>query len=176
MLWPYHYRSSTHSFYSQTPLTSRLCKGRWPRVSKQLLASGLDGAVRQRELEVLGEELLDVGAADVLAVVNLDDLEDLYHMLDRSHSRVSKRATYGNRAETGTVTGSHVLVEGINGVYPAYLTELLVHVVGTGARVVTDPDTNVLDLVGALLVDLQKLSDNLAQSLLLGTSSFDIPH
>lgn len=62
------------------PLTSRLCEGRWPRVSKQLLASGLDGAVRQRELEVLGKELLDVGAADVLAVVDLDDLEDLYHI------------------------------------------------------------------------------------------------
>ena len=30
------------------------------------------------ELEVLGEELLDVGAADVLGVVDLDDLEDLY--------------------------------------------------------------------------------------------------
>lgn len=34
--------------------------------------------MRQRELEVLGEELLDVGAADVLGVVDLDDLEDLY--------------------------------------------------------------------------------------------------
>lgn len=86
------------------------------------------------------------------------------------------KATYGNRAETGTVAGSHVLVEGINGVYPAHLTELLVHVVGTGARVVTDPDTKVLDLGGALLVDLQKLSDNLAQSLSLGSSNFDIPH
>ena len=31
----------------------------------------------QRELEVLGEELLDVGAADVIGLLYLDDLEDL---------------------------------------------------------------------------------------------------
>ena len=53
------------------------------------------------------------------------------------------------------MTGSHVLVESLNGVHPAHLTELLVHVVGAGARVVTDPDTEVLDLGGALLVDLR---------------------
>lgn len=33
--------------------------------------------MRQRELEVLGENLLDVGAADGLGLLNLDDLEDL---------------------------------------------------------------------------------------------------
>ena len=52
------------------------------------------------------------------------------------------------------MTGSHVLVEGLDGVNPAHLTELLVHVVGARTRVVTDPDTEVLDLGGALLVDL----------------------
>ena len=35
-------------------------------------------AVRQRELEVLGEELADVRAADVVGLLDLDDLEDLY--------------------------------------------------------------------------------------------------
>lgn len=58
--------------------------------------------------------------------------------------------------EAGTVTGSHVLVEGLNSVGAAHLTELLVHVVGTGARVVADPDTEVLDLEGTLLVDLER--------------------
>lgn len=47
-------------------------------MSEHLLASGLAVAVRQRELEVLGEELLDVRAADVLGVVDLNDLQDLY--------------------------------------------------------------------------------------------------
>lgn len=61
-------------------------------------------------------------------------------------------------AEAGTVTGSHVLVESLDGLGAAHLTELLVHVVGAGARVVTDPDAEVLDLQGALLVDLNGIS------------------
>jgi hypothetical protein len=52
------------------------------------------------------------------------------------------------------VTGSHILVEGIDGGDTGHLTVLLVHVVGAGARVVADPDTEVLDLLGALLGDL----------------------
>lgn len=38
----------------------------------------------QGELEVLGEELLDVGATDALSVLDLDNLEDLFEekMLD----------------------------------------------------------------------------------------------
>lgn len=58
-------------------------------------------------------------------------------------------------AEARTVTGGHVLVEGLDGVGAAHLTELLVHVVGTGAGVVTNPDAEVLDLERALLVDLR---------------------
>lgn len=143
--------------FPETPAL-HLCKGRRPRVGEELLASRLDGTVGQGELEVLGEELLDVGAADALGVVNLDDLEDLFgeDRLDClfEFNSTGKMETYGNRAETGTVTGSHVLVEGLDGLNPAHLTELLVHVVGARARVVTDPDTEVLDLCGALLVDL----------------------
>ena len=59
-------------------------------------------------------------------------------------------------AETGTVTGSHVLVEGLNSVGAGHLAELLVHVVGAGARVVADPDTEVLDLEGTLLGNLEQ--------------------
>ena len=58
-------------------------------------------------------------------------------------------------SETGTVAGSHVLVESIDGLSPGHLTVLLVHVVSAGAGVVSDPDTEVLDLGGTLLVDLQ---------------------
>jgi hypothetical protein len=46
------------------------------------------------------------------------------------------------------------LVERIDGLCPGHLAVLLVHVVGTRARVVADPDTEVLDLLGSLLVDL----------------------
>ncbi len=58
-------------------------------------------------------------------------------------------------AETGAVTGSHILVKGLYGVGAGHLTVLLVHVVGTRARIVADPDTEVLDLEWVLLVDLR---------------------
>ena len=45
--------------------------------SEDLAARLLADAVGQRELEVLGEELLDVRAADVVGLLNLNDLEDL---------------------------------------------------------------------------------------------------
>jgi hypothetical protein len=56
------------------------------------------------------------------------------------------------------VTGGHVLVERIDGGDAGHLTVLLVHVVGTGARVVPDPDAEVLDLLGLLLVNLKRVS------------------
>ena len=63
---------------------------------------------------------------------------------------------YVNRPESRPVTGSHVLVEGLDGVCPRCLAVLFVHVVGTGAGVVADPDAKVLDFLGALLVDLEQ--------------------
>jgi hypothetical protein len=66
--------------------------------------------------------------------------------------------TYLHRPEARSVTGGHILVESIDGGDTGHLAVLLVHVVGAGARVVTDPDTEVLDLLGALLVDLRDVS------------------
>lgn len=63
------------------------------------------------------------------------------------------------------MTGSHVRVHGLDGGASGHLTVLLVHVVGTGARVVTDPDTEVLDLERVLLGDLVH-GDDLAVGLL----------
>ena len=60
-----------------------------------------------------------------------------------------------DRPETGTVAGSHILVEGFHGIRARELTELLVHVVCTRARIVAEPDTKVLDLQGLLFVDLK---------------------
>lgn len=58
--------------------------------------------------------------------------------------------------ETGTVAGGHVLVHSLDGLSPRHLTVLLVHVVGTRAGVVSDPDAEVLDLQRVLLVDLKQ--------------------
>ena len=63
--------------------------------------------------------------------------------------------THVDRPETGTVTSSHVLVEGLDGIRTTEFTELLVHVVGSRARVVAEPDTEVLDFQRLLLVDLK---------------------
>lgn len=62
---------------------------------------------------------------------------------------------YVDRPEAGTVPGSHVLVEGLDGISTAEVTELLVHVVGSRPGVVAEPDSEVLDLQGLLLVDLR---------------------
>jgi hypothetical protein len=55
------------------------------------------------------------------------------------------------------MSGGHVLVESLDGIGSGHLTVLLVHVVGTGAGVVSNPDTEVLDLEWALLGDLKNL-------------------
>ena len=57
------------------------------------------------------------------------------------------------------MSGSHILVESLDSIGSRHLTVLLVHVVGAGAGVVSEPDTEVLDLQWALLVDLQLESD-----------------
>lgn len=48
--------------------------------SEDLLARLLVDAVGQRELEVLGEELLNVWSADVVGLLDLNDLENLNKM------------------------------------------------------------------------------------------------
>ena len=54
----------------------------------------------------------------------------------------------------GAVATSHLRVHLADGTVEGGLTVLLVHVVDTRARVVAKPDSEVLDLVGLLLVDL----------------------
>jgi hypothetical protein len=62
------------------------------------------------------------------------------------------------------MTGGHILVESIDGGDTRHLAVFLVHVVGAGARVVSDPDTEVLDLLGTLLVDLDIVSPLLSRT------------
>ena len=54
----------------------RLVEGSGPLRGEDVLVLRW-GAVRQRELEVLGQKLADVRAADVLGLLDLNDLKDL---------------------------------------------------------------------------------------------------
>ena len=56
-----------------------LCESAGSGGREDFLALGC--AVGQREFEVLGDQLLDVGAADSLGVGNLNNLEDLFGLL-----------------------------------------------------------------------------------------------
>jgi hypothetical protein len=62
--------------------------------------------------------------------------------------------TYMDRPETGTVASRHVLIKRFYGVRASELTELLVHVVRSGARIVTNPYAKILHFQGLLFVDL----------------------
>jgi hypothetical protein len=53
------------------------------------------------------------------------------------------------------MSGGHVLVQSLDSICAGHLTVLLVHIVGAGARVVTDPDAEVLDRLWVLLVNLR---------------------
>lgn len=52
-------------------------EGAGPLGNKHLLCRALRHAVRQRELQVLGDELFDVRATDIGSLFDLDDLENL---------------------------------------------------------------------------------------------------
>jgi len=88
----------------------------------------LANTVGKRELEVGGKKLFDVWSADIISLGDLNDAEDV------------------DRPEAGTMPGCHVLVKALDCISAGEITELLVHVVGSRARVVTEPDTEVLDL------------------------------
>lgn len=94
----------------------------------------LGNAVGKGESELGLEELFDVWATDVVCFLDLDDAENV------------------DRPESGTVSCCHVLVERFHGVGAAEFAELLVHVVCARAGVVTEPNTEVLDLQRLLLV------------------------
>jgi hypothetical protein len=51
--------------------------------------------------------------------------------------------------------GSHILIQALDGIRPREITELLIHVVGSRARVVTQPDAEVFNFQRFLFVNLQ---------------------
>lgn len=54
-----------------------LSESGWSLRVEQLLVAGLGDTVGKRELEVLGNELLNVGALDVGGLLELNDAENL---------------------------------------------------------------------------------------------------
>ena len=68
---------------------------------------------------------------------------------------------------------SHILVEALHGSNTRELAELLVHVVRARARVVAQPDTEVLDLERALLVDLSPPHKIIAQNQTISSSALN---
>lgn len=108
---------------------------------------GLLDSVGERELEVRNQKLSNVLSLDIISLLQFNNLEDV------------------NGSESRSVSGSHVLVEGLDSTSSSNVSELLVHVVGTRSRVVSDPDTEVLNLGRSLFVDLAN-GNNLTSSLL----------
>lgn len=108
--------------------------------SAERLVGRLVDTVRQLEGDFRVNELEDVGT---LAVVALDDggLDDL------------------DAGATSPVTGSHLGVHLLNSGGEGGVTVFLVHIVGTRSGVVSDPETEVLDVVGVLFVDLVNVDD-----------------
>ena len=79
--------------------TIRLVESRWTLGGEDLLAGGLGDAMWEWELEVLGEELLDVWALDIISLLELNDLEDLDMVLVRlmAYSRFVAKHTWMER-------------------------------------------------------------------------------
>jgi hypothetical protein len=70
-----------------------LSKGGWSLGRKDLLSGLLGSAVGKREIEVLGEELFDVRAADKVGLLDFDNFQDLDEVngLDQNNERENKR-------------------------------------------------------------------------------------
>lgn len=137
-------------------LTPILCECGRSGSTEDLLGADAGDTVREREAQALGGELADVGALDVLGLLELNDAEDLVMVSTQTLGSfpIEREETYVDGSETRSVAGGHVGVHGLDSSAAGHLTVLLVHVVGAGARVVTDPDTEVLDLERVLLGDL----------------------
>jgi len=73
-----------------------------------------------------------------------------------SYQKACKRlkATHVNRPEASAMPGSHILVQALDGISPGEFTILLVHIMGSRTRVVSEPDAKVLDFERFLFVNL----------------------
>ena len=108
-------------------------------------------AVGKCELEVL-MSVHDVLVSLEILIFNDGSLDDL------------------DGAVTSTVSTGHLLVALLDGAEESVVTILLVHVVSTGTRVISQPDTVVLDF-GVSLVDLPKSAITLPNAYLVDSKN-----
>ena len=101
---------------------------------------------RQRELDLRVVHLLDKRSAGLASFDGLN-------------------ANNLNAVGTGSVTGSHIPVAGSHGGRNCQVTVFTVHVVGTRPRIVSEPDSKVLDFKWFLFSDFFN-ADNLASGFL----------
>merc|ERR1719325_260191 len=91
------------------------------------------------------------------------------HLLDKRSAGLASfdglNANNLNAVGTGSVTGSHIPVAGSHGGRNCQVTVFTVHVVGTRPRIVSEPDSKVLDFKRFLFSDFFN-TDNLAGSFL----------
>lgn len=126
-------------------MQNRLVESGWSLVSEGL--GRFFDSVWQWELQVLGQELLNVLSLDVGGLLNFGNLQDV------------------DRSKSGSVSGSHVLVKGFDSGDSADVSDFLVHVVGARSGVVSNPDAEVLDLSWVSFVDLVDRDDFTGSSL-----------
>jgi hypothetical protein len=78
---------------------------------------GFRDTVREREFEVLGQELLDVWSLNVVGLLELNNLEDLYaKSVSSTTNWCHLGSSYVDGPEAGAMSGSHVLVQSLNSV------------------------------------------------------------
>ena len=131
-----HHKRCAIPLHTETSLTTESARLLSEEGSLELLGFSTVLAVRKSELEVL-MSVHDVLVSLEVLIFNDGSLDDLDGTI------------------TSTVSTSHFLVALLNGTEEGVITILLVHVVSTRTRVVSQPDTVVLDF-GVSLVDLQK--------------------
>lgn len=117
--------------------------------------SGID-TVRKRELNLLLCELSTIGPLELTSTEGsgTDDLD---------------------RTRTTTVTSSHLIVKLRNSTGELQVTVLAVHVVGSGTRVITEPDSVVLDSTGVLLNELDAVKNLTGGLLHLTELTHEVP-
>lgn len=71
-----------------------LSKSRRARSAEHLLGADLVDAVGEGEGEVLGDELLDIGALDIFALLNLHNLEDLWQFVSESNFFLNEQSRF----------------------------------------------------------------------------------
>jgi hypothetical protein len=114
--------------------------------------------MREGELYVRGKELFDVRTANIVCLLNLNHSENLQKSVQRRDPRTFNyyifEITYVDRAEASTMPGGHVLVQALDSICTAKVTEFLVHVMRSRPRIITQPDTKVFDFQRLLLLNL----------------------